>query len=144
MPRVVHLTDRQATVAWETDEPAVGEVFYGSTVYLGEAARQPEEGRAHRVSLTNLKPDTRYIFRVRVTDRADNSSRLSATQVFTTPAERDTVPPTAPAELAAEPGGTEARLRWLVKSMRPRCRSAPASQAQQCTRGAAMHLRRRS
>ena len=111
-PRVVHLTDRQATVAWETDEPAVGEVFYGSTVYLGEAARQPEEGRAHRVSLTNLKPDTRYIFRVRVTDRADNSSRLSATQVFTTPAERDTVPPTAPAELAAEPGGTEARLRW--------------------------------
>ena len=64
-----------ATISWNTDEPATQLVNYGLTQQYGEnPAGDSSMVFAHRVVLTNLRPDTLYHFRVRSRDYAGNES----------------------------------------------------------------------
>ena len=52
-----------------------------------------EDVTLHKVTLTNLLPDTTYVFRVSSTDLADNGPTVSVDTSFTTQAGPDTIPP---------------------------------------------------
>ncbi len=74
---VVHAktTDISATITWNTDEPAKGQVEYGKT----EADSQPtpttkEFTTSHSVRLTGLEPNTTYYFTVKAEDKCGNEA----------------------------------------------------------------------
>src|ERR1700730_3130351 len=65
-PWVLSPRPTQATVAWTTAEPPIGEVAYGTTPALGSVAREKITAARleHRVVLSELSPGTRYLYRV--------------------------------------------------------------------------------
>ena len=74
--RTADLTHTTATLAWQTSEPTTGEVEYGAEKE-GQSGRQIKatEGKpatAHRVKLTDLRPVTRYRWRVNASDVSGN------------------------------------------------------------------------
>jgi hypothetical protein len=77
--RLVELWDDQAAIAWETDEPSVGEVTLGlacdallsrHAVLMG--------GTSHVVLVEGLSPGTLYRFRVTARDEAGNAAQDTA------------------------------------------------------------------
>ncbi|MEJ5238635.1 MAG: S8 family serine peptidase [Limisphaera sp.] len=62
----------QATVSWETDEPADALVQFGESPLLGRTAYDPIPSTRHDVTLTGLRPDTVYYYRVVSRDAAGN------------------------------------------------------------------------
>jgi hypothetical protein len=67
----VLLTNRRdvaLSITWRTDQPSTGWVEYGETTALGQTAHDDQgEGavsQAHHVTLTGLRPETTYFFRV--------------------------------------------------------------------------------
>ena len=74
----------RATINWETDEPAAGQVEYGETDdYKSTSRWSTELGTSHSVTLTSLSPETIYHYRVRAKDEAGNVSS-SGDREFTT------------------------------------------------------------
>jgi hypothetical protein len=65
-PWVLSPRPTQATVAWTTAEPSVGEVAYGTTAALGSVAHEKTATARieHRVVLSELSPSSRYLYRV--------------------------------------------------------------------------------
>lgn len=60
-PRVESLSDNSATLAWTTDKPASTVVKYGTDVNnLNQTAQAPWGQGTHRVTLSNLNPNTTY------------------------------------------------------------------------------------
>jgi hypothetical protein len=53
------------TVMWETDQKLPSRVEYGTTAQLGEAVTVEKSTVLHEVRLENLRPGTRYHYRVR-------------------------------------------------------------------------------
>ena len=80
--RVVGVTFYSATIAWETDEPSSSEVEYGPTVSYSSRVTQGGAVTDHRVSVTGLRPDTLYHFRVCSTSAGGRS--CSGDGTFTT------------------------------------------------------------
>ena len=68
-PVVIELTDRTATVVRGTDEGSTTSIFYGVEA-LDLQKASPDYVTAHRVTLTNLEPETTYQYRVRAADAA--------------------------------------------------------------------------
>ncbi|CAM5592537.1 Chitinase A1 precursor [Streptomyces sp. ADI98-12] len=71
----------------------------------------------HMVDITGLRPGTEQVFTVRALDTAGNEGPASKRVSVTTPKQgpEDTRPPTAPAELTAESGGSRAAtLTWTA------------------------------
>ena len=62
----------QATVSWDTDEPADGLVQFGESPLLGRTAYRAVPSTRHEVTLTGLRPDTVYYYRVVSRDAAGN------------------------------------------------------------------------
>ena len=66
--RVSNLRDTSVTLSWTTDEPTAGYVLYGETKELGQVAVDGRgaqlSAETHYVTLTKLKPETRYYFKV--------------------------------------------------------------------------------
>ena len=66
--RVSNLRDTSVTLSWTTDEPTTGYVLYGETKELGQVAVDGRgaqlSAETHYVTLTKLKPETRYYFKV--------------------------------------------------------------------------------
>lgn len=78
------VTATSATVIWNTDEPATGQVEYGTDAGYGQTSVLEEALRtAHSHTLTGLTPGITYHLRARSTDAAGNLG-LSADQAFTT------------------------------------------------------------
>jgi hypothetical protein len=70
---VAGYTGETATITWETDEDAIGQVEYGTTEVYGKLAATDGEFTAnHSVELTGLQPKTNYHFQVRSTDKSGN------------------------------------------------------------------------
>jgi len=95
-PVVLSVTDQQATVLWETDEPSDSFVEWGADTTYGFS--RTVGGRAgdvagHKVTLTNLQPMTQYHFRVGSTDLSNNGPTFSRDTTFTTSADPDLSPP---------------------------------------------------
>ncbi|MFB3814798.1 MAG: fibronectin type III domain-containing protein [Terriglobales bacterium] len=64
-PVLESLGDNQAVIAWSTNAPASTVVKYGTDPQsLTETAQAPWGGTTHRVTIPNLKPNTRYYFQV--------------------------------------------------------------------------------
>ncbi|MSS73488.1 MAG: hypothetical protein EXS64_18665 [Candidatus Latescibacteria bacterium] len=119
-PTVLSVTDRTATLAWTTDELSDTQVDYAAgsdttASRLREQAVSPEGTTAHRVTLTNLKPDTTYAFRVGSQDLARNFRTFSEGRTFRTQAAPDTVPPDlVSGPTSIEQTSTTATLAWTT------------------------------
>lgn len=81
---VSSITASQATITWQTDEPADGAVAYGLTSAYGEGSvSSPTLVTSHSLVLTGLSGGTTYHFAASSTDGSGNSSS-SPDLVFTT------------------------------------------------------------
>ncbi len=101
-PVVTSITDDQATILWETDEPSDTYIEFtlDSTFGILDTISGPPEIRIlaedvtfHQITLTNLLPDTIYYFRVASVDLEDNGPTFSADKYFRTYAIKDLIPP---------------------------------------------------
>lgn len=72
------------TIYWETDELATGLVQFGVTSSYGSVLPDTAMSTSHRVSLTGLKANTLYHYRVGSTDGKNNGPSYSADFTFTT------------------------------------------------------------
>jgi hypothetical protein len=64
-PVVEHVTDTTAVIAWSTNVNSGTVLHYGvDPHHLDQTAGMPWGGLTHRVSLKDLKPDTKYYFQV--------------------------------------------------------------------------------
>ncbi|GAI58405.1 unnamed protein product, partial [marine sediment metagenome] len=81
---ISRITESSVTVKWETDEVATSHVEYGKTTDYGLTATLDKElATSHSVTLTELKPETTYHFRIKSVDEAGNEA-LSEDYTFTT------------------------------------------------------------
>ena len=72
---ISHVTESRATIKWETDELATSQVEYGTSDAYGSITVLDEKlTTSHSVTLTELKPETTYHFRVKSQDAATNES----------------------------------------------------------------------
>lgn len=68
--RAVNISDNTATLVWQTNLPTIGQVEYGESENLDQKAidnrdlKNPSEKLTHFVTLKNLKPNTRYFYKV--------------------------------------------------------------------------------
>jgi PKD repeat protein/phosphodiesterase/alkaline phosphatase D-like protein len=116
-PRAEAITDRSAAIVWDTDELSDSGVRF----VAGEGAvlddESPVIGSArhvvtHEVALTNLEPNTEYVFVVESTDRSENGPAVSEVKTFRTAAGADEEAPGIPGELIARGAVGEAVLTW--------------------------------
>jgi len=78
------ITESSATIKWQTDELATSQVEYGETIDYGSITALNEKSTtSHSVTLTELKPETTYHFRIKSVDEARNEA-LSDDYTFTT------------------------------------------------------------
>jgi hypothetical protein len=90
--QAVAITDDQANITWQTDEPADSTVSYGTTgAYEDGVVGNPLLVTEHSIVLTGLSASTLYHYDVGSTDSSGNSAS-SGDLVFTT--EAPTIPPT--------------------------------------------------
>jgi|GEM_PF-4775226 len=93
-PSVARVTHQEATIGWDTDEPANGLVEFGRTA--GDLSEVQGEARTyttrHSVRLTDLSAATTYHYRISSTDATGNGPTKSAGDLtFTTRAAPDTI-----------------------------------------------------
>ena len=85
-PAVAALPGGTATMSWRTNEPADSSVAYGtSAARLDQSAVDGGPAADHGVQLVDLRPGTRYYYRVVSADAVGNRS-ASAVRTFVTPA----------------------------------------------------------
>ncbi len=104
-PVVVSKTDVTATIGWETDEPGDSRIQYGqASGTWGSYPFSIEDTPyvvTHRMTISDLEPDTEYRFRVGSADRSGNGPELNPNMSnpshdeyrFTTDPPPDTDPP---------------------------------------------------
>ena len=67
--QILNITQSSITVTWETDMASVGHVVYGeSPTELDQLEVEPSKRKQHEVSLTNLKPQQTYYYKIGVDD----------------------------------------------------------------------------
>lgn len=68
--QVVNISDTMVTIVWQTNLPTIGEVHFGESENLNYKSKdnrdlkKPNERFTHFVTLKNLKPYTRYFYRI--------------------------------------------------------------------------------
>ncbi len=92
-PVITAITNDQATILWETDEPADTRLEFGFTSDYEKVLLSTEDNTFHFVTMTNLLPDTLYHLRVLSTDISDNGPIASVDTTFRTAAGPDFIPP---------------------------------------------------
>lgn len=81
---ISNITDRSARISWKTDKPATSQVEYGTTLTYGSATPPSTQlTTSHSFTITGLKPNTTYHFRVKSKD-ASGTEVTSADQTLTT------------------------------------------------------------
>ena len=83
-PQVIYKNDESATIAWETDEEATGEIEFGTTTDLGTIRSLSSTAKTHEASLTNLVADETYYYTVSTYDLSNNGPANSDTLTFST------------------------------------------------------------
>jgi predicted phosphodiesterase len=61
---VQNVSARSAVIAWMSEEPGAGFVEYGETPELGHERGDGRTGKRHAVTLSGLRPGSRYYYRV--------------------------------------------------------------------------------
>jgi hypothetical protein len=72
-PFVSYLSNDLVIITWETDEPSTSFVNYGVTSVLEQGVIDVSLVRTHVVYLTNLEPNTAYVFQFGSRDAAGNT-----------------------------------------------------------------------
>ncbi len=104
--RVTNIKANSATVVWQTANPAIGHIEYGTTPgsFLLRAA-ETSQTSSHSLTLSPLLPETIYYFRVRINDQVyDNNG---APYSFTTKAAAETALPTPTPQAILSPTPTQ-------------------------------------
>ncbi len=98
------VTDSSAMVTWTLDEPATGQVRFGTTKQYGTFTERESsfDYKTHVQKLSGLEPGTTYHYRVVSKDRAGNRI-MSADQTFVTAGVAEIERPAPPAEPTPEP-----------------------------------------
>jgi len=126
-PTVTAVTERSATIEWQTDEPSDSEVRYGTKKAKWE--RYPfvytdkQMVTAHRVTVTGLAAEEIYYFMVGSTDASGNQPNTSPSEK-NNPFSQDTfttekIPDTAAPVIISEPtvtsfDSTTATVEWVT------------------------------
>ena len=99
-----NITDKSATIKWDTDEIANSLVKYGKTsgIYT-ESEVDTSRIKNHTIELTGLLPGTCYYFIVNSTDRSENSAESSEYNFTTLEVPTPTPPPVFDTEAPANP-----------------------------------------
>jgi len=74
--------ERNATISWDTAYNCSSKVLYGTTEGLGKIASSSSKSLHHTISLTSLKPNTKYFYRLQCT--YNNTVYNSSIETFTT------------------------------------------------------------
>ena len=61
---VQNVSTRSAVIAWMSEEPGAGFVQYGETPELEHERGDGRTGKRHAITLSRLRPDSRYYYRV--------------------------------------------------------------------------------
>lgn len=84
--QTVNIFDTSVTIVWQTAQPAIGEVLFGENERLNEKAKdnrdrgQSQPRVTHFVTLRNLKPSTKYFYKI----KNDEAEYPEKTMEFTT------------------------------------------------------------
>lgn len=79
-PRLGLVTSTEATIYWDTDESAAGQVDWGASESYGFTKSESEATKTHRLTITGLSPATTYHYRV-VTGSASSPDYTISTAV---------------------------------------------------------------
>ncbi|MGE5392288.1 MAG: DUF2341 domain-containing protein [Candidatus Saccharibacteria bacterium] len=101
---VTDITDTSAKISWLTDEVANGTVKYGesSTYSAGQTGNADSYTKAHSVTITKLKPGTKYHFKISSADIYNNIGYAND-DTFTTSGAPSTPPQEEPVEEQPQP-----------------------------------------
>lgn len=90
-PKVIAMTGNSATIQWTTNVPAKTEIRWGAG-NLAEAKALDHATTNHVITITDLKPSTRYTFQAVSRDPRNPAIYVAANGEFTTPASTETAP----------------------------------------------------
>jgi hypothetical protein len=106
------ITLNSATIEWNTDEPALCQLFWGRTQeYEKEAISEIGFSLKHSTELTNLLSETNYYFKIKCQDLRGRESETSD-QRFTTLTPPDITPPANISNFEAISGNGQIELQW--------------------------------
>jgi peroxiredoxin len=110
-PSSSSITQTDAIIKWETNEPATSQVEYGtSKTYGSETAEDTDLSTSHSIKLTGLDPGTTYYFKVISKDAAGNE--ITAKGDLTTLATADETPPTISGVGVSNIAESSATITW--------------------------------
>lgn len=66
--KVEKVSSSTAVISWDTYKELLCEVEYGETINYGFSVKENFESKSHKITITNLKPETVYHFRIKFTD----------------------------------------------------------------------------
>jgi len=102
--RAQNITDSEASIAWNTDEPASSRVEYGLSTGYGQLSQtNPNLSVGHSHLLSNLTPSTLYHYRVISTDALGNEDRSGDLSFTTAPSPEPVAPPGGGEGLGIQP-----------------------------------------
>ncbi len=105
-------TFNSASIEWKTDEPALCQVFWGTTQEYKEGIISGTVfSLSHKTSLINLSAETNYNFKISCKDSKGNESETK-NQKFTTLSLPDTTAPNNVSNFEAIPENQQIVLQW--------------------------------
>jgi WD40 repeat protein len=110
-PAVVAKDTSRVTLIWSADEPVTAVIEFGETESYGHALELKNSRTDHFAVLTNLQSNTRYHYRVRVSDDS-KAETVSMDRVFRTTAGPDNEPPVVLESPVVVTGPSDARIQF--------------------------------
>jgi hypothetical protein len=77
------ITTTSVRISWETNENTTGRIEYGTSLAFGSQSQSSNEAMSHLVNLDDLKPGTKYYYRVVSYDSAGNQATSTHESVTT-------------------------------------------------------------
>jgi len=84
----VTVSSSTATIAWETNEPSISWIVYGTSTDYGLEVKTTSYVTSHSVTLTDLTPETTYHYQIKSKDSSGNVGNYTD-KTFTTLSEEE-------------------------------------------------------
>jgi hypothetical protein len=92
-PEVSEISDTEAIISWQTDEPSDGILEYGPDLSYEDTERDTTFKTEHTIELTGLLPKTIYNFKITISDILSNHQTIDSGLSFETELPPDSTPP---------------------------------------------------
>jgi len=110
---VNRITSDSAAIEWKTNEPALCQVFWGTTQeYKEGTVSETAFSLSHKTELIGLSSETNYNFKIRCSDSKRNEAETK-NQRFATLSLPDTISPSNVSDFEAIPGNQQITLQWI-------------------------------